>query len=218
MKRRKISTHQVIKAGITGGIGSGKSTVCKIFEKLGIPVYYADERAKYLMQHEHHLIDEIRKTFGADIYDSGKLNRKLLAERVFNDSNKLKQLNALVHPAVFHDTEDWIEEQKALKVPYVLKEAALLIESGSYKSLDKLIVVTAPLEKRIDRVIDRDNSTREEIIARINHQLPDEEKIKLADYVIENSGDLEYLNQQVLGIHDKLIRLKAEVNPTSLLG
>ncbi len=218
MKRRKTSTHQVIKAGITGGIGSGKSTVCRIFEKLGIPVYYADERAKYLMQHEHHLIDEIRKTFGSDIYDNGKLNRKLLAERVFNDSIKLKQLNALVHPAVFHDTEDWVEEQKALKVPYVLKEAALLIESGSYKSLDKLIVVTAPLEIRIERVMYRDNSTKEEIIARINHQLPDEEKVKLADYVIENSGDLEYLEGQVLEIHEKLIHINGEVSPISLLG
>lgn len=216
MKRRKTSTHQVIKVGITGGIGSGKSTVCKMFEKLGIPVYYADERAKYLMQHEHHLIDEIRKTFGADIYDNGSLNRKLLSERVFNNSSKLQQLNALVHPAVFRDTEEWVEEQKALKVPYVLKEAALLIESGSYKNLDRLIVVSAPLEIRIKRVIDRDHSTREEILARINHQLPDEDKMKLADYVIENSGDLKYLEQQVLEIHKKLILINLEISPTSL--
>ncbi|MFN8324009.1 MAG: dephospho-CoA kinase [Chitinophagales bacterium] len=216
MKRRKTSTHQVIKVGIIGGIGSGKSTVCKMFEKLGIPVYYADERAKYLMQHEHHLIDEIRKTFGADIYDNGSLNRKLLSERVFNNSSKLQQLNALVHPAVFRDTEEWVEEQKALKVPYVLKEAALLIESGSYKNLDRLIVVSAPLEIRIKRVIDRDHSTREEILARINHQLPDEDKMKLADYVIENSGDLKYLEQQVLEIHKKLILINLEISPTSL--
>ncbi len=207
MKRRKTSTHQVIKAGITGGIGSGKTTVCKLFEQLGIPVYYADDRAKYLMQHEHHLIDEIKKTFGADVYDNGKLNRKLLAERVFNDKEKLQQLNALVHPAVYHDTEDWIEEQKALKVPYVLKEAALLIESGSHKNLDKLIVVTAPLDIRIERVRLRDNSTSEEVQARIQNQLPEEEKVKLADYVIHNQGNLSELHGQVQRIHEELLKL-----------
>lgn len=207
MKRRKTSTHQVIKAGITGGIGSGKTTVCKLFEQLGIPVYYADDRAKYLMQHEHHLIDEIKKTFGADVYDNGKLNRKLLAERVFSDKEKLQQLNALVHPAVYRDTEEWLGEQKAVKVPYVLKEAALLIESGSHKNLDKLIVVTAPLATRIQRMRQRDNSTQEEVQARINHQLPEEEKAKLADFVIHNAGNLSELQLQVQQIHEELIKL-----------
>jgi dephospho-CoA kinase len=195
----------VIKVGITGGIGSGKTTVCKLFEELGAPVYYADDRAKYLMQHEHHLIDEIKRNFGEDVYENCRLNRKLLAERVFNDKAKLALLNSLVHPAVFRDTERWVEDQKERKVPYVLKEAALLVETGSYKVLDKLIVVTAPMDLRMQRVSHRDQVDTEEVIARIKNQLPDEEKIKLADFVITNDKDLENLRTQVLAIHHQLI-------------
>lgn len=205
MKRRKLSTHRVIKVGITGGIGSGKTTVCKMFEELGIPVYYADDRAKYLMQHEHHLIDEIKKNFGDDVYDCCKLNRKLLAERVFNDKTKLALLNSLVHPAVFHDTECWIEEQREKKVPFALYEAALVIETGSYKNFDKLIVVTAPLNTRTKRVSERDRVETEEVMARIRNQLPEEEKVKLADFVIKNDKDLASLHKQVLAVHEQLI-------------
>ena len=205
MKRRKISTHYVIKVGITGGIGSGKTTVCKMFEEQGIPVYYADDRAKYLMQHEHHLIDEIKKNFGDDVYVSCRLNRKLLAERVFSDKAKLDLLNSLVHPAVYHDTECWLEEQKEKKLPYALKEAALLVETGSYKTLDKLIVVTAPLATRVARVIERDNINEEEVNARVRNQLPEEEKVKLADFVVSNNSDLVHLKEQVLKIHEQLL-------------
>ncbi|HLP51128.1 MAG TPA: dephospho-CoA kinase [Chitinophagales bacterium] len=205
MKRRKPSTHKVIKVGITGGIGSGKTTVCRIFEELGVPVYYADDRAKYLMHHEHHLIDEIKKNFGEDVYEEGKLNRKLLAERVFNDAAKLALLNSLVHPAVFRDTERWVEEQREKKVPYVLKEAALLIETGSYKALDKLIVVTAPINVRVLRVSERDSANTEEIMARMRNQLPEEEKVKLADFVISNDSDLAHLRAEVFKIHELLL-------------
>jgi dephospho-CoA kinase len=212
MKRRKPSTHQVIKVGITGGIGSGKTTVCKMFEELGAPVYYADDRAKYLMQHEHHLIDQIKKHFGEDVYESCKLNRKLLAERVFNDPQKLALLNSLVHPAVFRDTERWVEDQKEKKVPYVLKEAALLVETGSYKALDKLIVVTAPLDVRLQRVSERDHAQTEEIIARMRNQLPEEEKVALADFIITNDNGLETLKEQVLAVHEQLVVLDAAVH------
>ena len=205
MKRRKPSTHNVIKVGITGGIGSGKTTVCKMFEELGVPVYYADDRAKYLMQHEHHLIDEIKKNFGEDVYDNCRLNRRLLAERVFNDKAKLDLLNSLVHPAVFRDTERWVEDQKEKKVPYALKEAALLVETGSYKSLDKLIVVTAPLDTRMKRVSERDQMQIEEVMARVRNQMPEEEKVKLADFVISNDGGLEQLREQVSAIHKQLL-------------
>ncbi len=204
MKRRKLSTHYVIKVGITGGIGSGKTTVCKMFEELGVPVYYSDDRAKYLMQHEHHLIDEIKKSFGDDVYENCKLNRKLLAERVFNDKAKLDLLNSLVHPAVFRDTERWLEEQKERKVPYVIKEAALLVETGSYKTLDKLIVVTAPLDTRIKRVMTRDQLELEEVQARVRNQLPESEKVKLADFVITNDKYLDHLQKQVKDIHFRL--------------
>jgi len=195
----------MLKAGITGGIGSGKTTVCKMFEKLGIPVYYADDQAKYLMQHEHFLIDQLKKNFGEDVYVNGKLDRKLLAGKVFNDPARLALLNSLVHPAVFRDTERWMEEQKEKKVPYVLKEAALLVETGSYKALDKLIVVTAPLDTRVQRVSERDKTNEEEIMARVKNQLPEEEKVKLADFVITNTGSLEELEQQVLKIHEQMI-------------
>lgn len=209
MKRRKPSAHQVIKVGITGGIGSGKTTVCKMFEDLGVPVYYADDRAKYLMQHEHHLIDQIKKHFGEDVYESCRLNRKLLAERVFNDAQKLALLNSLVHPAVFRDTERWVEDQREKKVPYILKEAALLVETGSYKALDKLIVVTAPLEVRLQRVAERDNARDEEIKARMKNQLPEEDKVALANFVIANDNGLESLRAQVLAIHEQLVVLDA---------
>lgn len=205
MKRRIKSTHKVIKVGITGGIGSGKTTVCKMFEELGIPVYYADDRAKYLMQHEHHLIDEIKKNFGADVYTNGNLNRKLLSEKVFNDKSKLEVLNSLVHPAVFHDADTWMEEQKQKKHAYSLKEAALLVETGSYKDLDKLIVVTAPLDMRMKRVSERDQVQIEEVMARVRNQLPEAEKVKLADFVIKNDNGLENLRKQVKKIHEQLM-------------
>jgi len=194
----------MLKVGITGGIGSGKTTVCRYFEELGIPVYYADERAKYLMQHEHYLIDEIQRNFGKDIYEGGQLNRQLLAEMVFNNKQKLDLLNSLVHPAVFRDNERWTEGQLAKKVPYIIKEAALLIESGSSKSLDKLIVVSAPLNVRVERISKRDNLQTEDIMARVRNQMPEEEKLKQADFVITNDGSLDNLKEQVLNIHQKL--------------
>jgi dephospho-CoA kinase len=209
MKRRQPINHHMLKVGITGGIGSGKTTVCKMFEKLGIPVYYADERAKYLMQHEHFLIDQLKKNFGEEIYENGRLNRTLLAEKVFNNKSKLELLNSLVHPAVFRDTERWREEQKEKKPPYSINEAALLVETGSYKGLDKLIVVYAPLETRVNRVSNRDKVEIEEVMARVRNQLPEDEKLKLADMVITNDGDLHHLEQQVKQIHEQLMQENA---------
>jgi dephospho-CoA kinase len=194
----------MLKVGVTGGIGSGKSTVCKIFEELGVPVYYADDRAKYLMQHEHYLIDQIKKNFGDEVYENGKLNRTLLAEKVFNNKPKLDLLNSLVHPAVFRDTERWIDEQEAKGVRYGIKEAALLVETGSYKTLDKLIVVTAPIHMRVNRVSQRDNVSLDTVMLRVRNQLPDEEKIKFADFVIVNDRDINHLHQQVLQINEQL--------------
>ncbi|MCW5909038.1 MAG: dephospho-CoA kinase [Chitinophagales bacterium] len=199
----------MLKIGITGGIGSGKTTVCKMFEELGIPVYYADERAKYLMQHEHFLIDEIKKNFGEEVYEDGQLNRQLLASKVFHDKERVKLLNSLVHPAVFRDTERWVMEQEVTNVPYALKEAALLIEAGSHKYLDKLILVTAPQNVRVKRVVERDNVSSSDVMARMQNQLPEEEKVKLADFVIVNDNDKEHLKQQVLKIHQQLVELSA---------
>lgn len=195
----------MLKVGITGGIGSGKTTVCKLFEALGVAVYYADDRAKFLMQHEHFLIDQIKQNFGEDIYDHGQLNRALLAQKVFGNKEQLALLNSLVHPVVFRDTERWYNEQLTAKPPYVLKEAALLVETGAYKMLDKLIVVSAPLDIRLQRVVARDKVTAAEVTQRMNNQLAEEEKRKLADFVIENNSDLETLKIQIEKIHQALI-------------
>lgn len=188
--------------GITGGIGSGKTTVCKIFETLGIPIYYADERAKHLMSHDPALVAGIIELFGIEAFlEPHILNRAHIAQVAFNDKEKLTQLNALVHPAVAKDGMAWQAAQK--DVPYTLKEAALLYESGSYRSLDKIIVVTAPLELRIQRVIARDGAKREDVEARISKQMPEEEKVKRADFVIYNDGQ-QALLPQVIGIHRRL--------------
>jgi len=198
----------MIKVGITGGIGSGKTTVCRMFEELGVPVYYADDRAKYLMQHEHFLIDSIKKHFGVEVYANGRLNRALLAGKVFNQPEKLKLLNSLVHPAVFKDTEEWLQKLPK-STPYCLKEAALLVETGSYKNLDALIVVTAPEQMRMERVVQRDGVQPADVSARMQHQLPEAEKIKRADYIIENNGTLTDLQNRVQAIHTALLAKSA---------
>ncbi|MBS1594898.1 MAG: dephospho-CoA kinase [Bacteroidetes bacterium] len=191
----------MLKVGITGGIGSGKTTVCQIFERLGVPVYYADQRAKELMEDDKQLVADIRKEFGDDVYDAeGKLQRKKLAEIVFNNEELLVKLNSLVHPAVFKDNQSWNEVLAKKGYPYTLKEAALLVETGSYLTLDKLIVVSAPEEDRIKRVMERDQATREQVVARIKAQMPEEQKVKYADYIIYNDTIME-LVPQVTKIH-----------------
>ncbi len=191
----------MLKVGITGGIGSGKTTVCQIFERLGVPVYYADQRAKELMEDDKQLVADIRKEFGDDVYDAeGKLQRKKLAEMVFNNEELLVKLNSLVHPAVFKDNQSWNEVLAKKGYPYTLKEAALLVETGSYLTLDKLIVVSAPEEDRIKRVMERDQATREQVVARIKAQMPEEQKVKYADYIIYNDTIME-LVPQVTKIH-----------------
>jgi len=192
-----------MKIGITGGIGSGKSTVCKIFEVLGIPVYYADDRAKWLMHNQSELIAGIKTAFGEAAYHpDNTLNRPYLADLVFNDKEKLKVLNSLVHPAVFQDGVDWNEAHA--NAPYTLKEAAILFESGSYLTVDKIITVFTPKEVRIQRVLQRDDATREAIEARMDKQMSEEEKIERSDFVIYNDGE-QSLIEQVLKVHRELM-------------
>lgn len=187
------------KIGITGGIGSGKTTVCKIFESLRIPVYYADDRAKALMIENKDLVNGIKNLLGDEAYfEDGSLNRQHIANLVFKDKNKLEQLNSLVHPVVAKDGILWQQAQSL--VPYTLKEAALLIESGSYLALDYLITVWAPKETRIKRVMERDGTSREEVEARIDKQMSEFEKLKLAQFVIINDGK-KSLVQQVHKLH-----------------
>ena len=195
----------MLKVGITGGMGSGKSTVCKIFETLGIPVYYADDRAKHLMLIDPNLKIKIISIFGPDAYQKDhKLNRKHISNIAFNTPEKLKKLNKAVHPVVKRDSELWHEAQK--NGAYTLKEAALLFESGSYKDLDKIITVVTPLEVRIERLLKRDKTSREAILNRIKNQLSDEEKMAKSDFIIYNDEKKGLINQ-VLTIHNELIKL-----------
>jgi dephospho-CoA kinase len=192
----------MLKVGITGNIGSGKSTVARIFSQLGIPIYDADLRAKALML-KPFLKQAIFDLIGHDSYtENGDLNRSVIAQKVFNNPALLSQLNAIVHPAVFSDFDEWILDQTG---PYILKEAALLIESNSYKNLDLLIVVLADQSIRLERSMKRDGADEAGILARMNAQMPQEDKAKLAKFVIHNNNDL--LIPQVLKIHNQILDL-----------
>lgn len=195
----------MIKVGISGGIGSGKTTVCNIFESMGIPVYYADQRAKKIMTSSKKVKNEITNLLGKDAYfKNGRLNRKYIAAKVFNNKNLLGKLNAIVHPAVANESEKWFE---SLNTKYAIKEAALLIESGSYKYLDYIIIVTAPEKIRIERVMMRDGIDKSQVKVRINNQMSEKEKIKYADFIIDNDGRKSIL-RQIQRIHKKLINPK----------
>ena len=169
--------------GLTGGIGSGKSTVAKYFESLGVPVYIADDEAKKILQTVD-TTEEVFSVFGNDVMDGNIINRKKLSEIVFNDADKLKVLNSIIHPKVKMHFEKWLEMHKNNQ--FVLKEAAVLFESGSYKNCDYIITVEAPLEIRIQRVIERDHSSREMVLSRIQNQLSEKERISKSDFVIQN--------------------------------
>lgn len=159
--------------GLTGGIGSGKTTIANYFATIGVPVYIADDAAKKVMQSEN-IVQQIKTTFGDSIFEKEILNRSKLAEIVFNNADKLAQLNAIVHPAVKRDFESWLQENK--NHDYVIYEAAILFESGRYKECDVIITVTAPEEIRIERVVKRDNTTREQVLSRIKMQWNDEKE------------------------------------------
>ena len=197
-----------LRIGITGGIGSGKSLICKIFMSLKVPVYDADSMARNLMTSDFVLIDQIKREFGESSYQpDGSLNREYLSKKVFNDPNELEKLNQLVHPRVGIDSENWIERNKAY--PYIVKEAALLFESGTNKLLDKIIVVTAPESLRVQRVLSRDKSRREEDVLKIiRNQMDEEEKIKRADFIIRND-ESELVVPQVLKLHERFIAFAA---------
>lgn len=169
--------------GLTGGIGSGKTTIARLFMAVGIPVYIADDQARELMQSPE-IINEIKKTFGSIIFEQEVLNRQKLAEIVFNDQEKLKLLNGIIHPAVKINFDNWILIHK--ESLFVIYETAILFESGSYKNCDKIITVVAPLETRIQRVMLRDKTTRENVLKRIDMQWNDNQRIAQSDFVIEN--------------------------------
>jgi dephospho-CoA kinase len=186
--------------GLTGGIGSGKSTVAKIFAQLGIPVLDADATAKAIMNEDRSVKTKLIELFGEDAYKENQLNRPYIAQIVFEDAFKLQQLNAIIHPITIQYAKEWASKQSA---PYVIKEAALFFESGSSEGVEKIIGVTAPKHIRIQRVMQRDQMTREDVIKRMEHQLEDSLKMKLCDWVIQND-DMHLLIPQILAIHQEI--------------
>lgn len=194
----------MIKVGITGGIGSGKSIVCKIFNELGIPIYEADKRAKTIIL-EPVVKNEVIKHFGEEAYLEDKLNRDFIAKIIFDDFNKRELLNSIIHPAVSTDYNNWCYNHQ--QAPYLIKEAALFFETGSYLAMDKMILVTADYQLKIDRIKKRDPfRSEEEILKIMASQLPDEEKIREADFVVLNNEN-DLLLPQINKIHKKILLL-----------
>ena len=192
----------MVKVGLTGGIGSGKTTVSNFLLDYGIPVYNSDSKGKTLMNTNLELKNNIVSIFGESVYDNGILNTNLLSSIVFSNPTKIEQLNNLVHPKVAENFNQWIGENN--NQPILVKEAAILIESGAYLNMDKIILVVSKKSTRINRVSKRDNSDLESIEKRINFQLTDNEKIKYADYIIENNSSLEHLKLEVLKVVNKI--------------
>ena len=192
----------MLKIGLTGGIGSGKSTVAGIFEVLGIPVYYADAQAKRLMNEDPDLRISLQNAFGPQAYVNNQLDRKYLSKAVFSNPQQLELLNSIVHPATLRDADQWMKHQTSA---YVIKEAALVFESGANKMLDYVIGVRSPEALRIQRSMLRDHTTREEVLARMDMQMPEEEKLRLCDFVIDNDEGSSLI-QQVLELHEKFMR------------
>ncbi len=189
------------KIGLTGGIGSGKTTVSSIFKHLGVPVYIADIKARELMNGLQEIKNEIANAFGGQVLVKGEINRAELARIVFADPNSLKTLNSIIHPYVYADFENWCRNYS--HEAYVIEEAAILFETGSNAKMDRNIVVSAHEKLRIDRVIARDACTVEDVKARMKNQMPQEEKVRMADFIVGNNG--EALLEQILKIHQNLI-------------
>jgi dephospho-CoA kinase len=193
--------REKFKLGITGGIGSGKTSVCRVFEVLNIPVFSADRVAQGIMESNKEIVEGIKSIVGTDLYVSGKLDRLKLANIIFNNNSLLKKVNSLVHPVVFEYFQSWVPEQTA---PYVIMEAAILFESGASEIVDRIATIVAPEEERIQRVIVRNKLTREQVTERMMNQMDDEERVKSSYYIINNSEN-EMIIPAILNIHNDIL-------------
>ncbi|MCF8450972.1 MAG: dephospho-CoA kinase [Taibaiella sp.] len=197
----------MLKVGITGGIGSGKSLACRVFATLGIPIFYADDAARHLMEHDTSLRQSIIQLLGPESYTANKPNRERIAAIVFSNPERLKELNSLVHPATIGYANEWIQRQTS---HYIIKEAAIFFESGSYTEMDVMIGVFAPQELRIARTMKRSNLSREKVLTIIARQMNEDEKMKRCNHVIVND-DIQALLPQVLHLHELLLKKKQEL-------
>lgn len=188
--------------GLTGGIGSGKTTIAKWFQEKGVPVYNSDLEAKELMNENLDLIGQLTNLLGEQTYIDGEYNRTYVSSKVFNDQELLNQLNAIVHPAVFKHFDEWLDKQNSL---FIVKEAAILFESGSYKDCDYVISVIADEKIRIERVVKRDQLSEEQILGRMRSQWTDEQRIEKSDFIIENNSDLESLKLSFEKVYNEIV-------------
>lgn len=192
----------MLKLGVTGGIGSGKTSVCRVFEVMKIPVFSADRVASDIMEHDKSIIDGINSIAGRNLYLKGGLDKTALSEIIFNKGESLAKVNALVHPAVFRSFAKWVSEQSS---PYVIMEAAILFESGASKLVDRIATIVAPVEERITRIIQRSQLSREQIAERMRNQMDDTDRSKLSDYIINNSED-DMIIPVIIKIHDDILK------------
>jgi dephospho-CoA kinase len=196
-------TGKGLKLGITGGIGSGKTTICKVFAVLGIPVFSADDEAKRIQDNDRNLQIKINTIAGKDLFPDGKLDRTELARLIFSNKELLEKVNSLIHPAVFRSFREWEKKQNS---PYSIMEAAILFESGAFKMMDRIVAVVTPMEERIERLLSGNKFSREQIIERIKNQIDDESRIKKSDFIIFNSEN-DMIIPSVLGIHGEMLKL-----------
>jgi len=199
----KKTQNQCLKLGVTGGIGSGKTTVCKVFAVLGIPVFSADTEAKRIQDSDRDLQIKINSLAGKDLFASGKLDRTEMAKLIFRDSDLLAKVNSIVHPAVFEYFGEWLKKQDS---PYAVMEAAILFESGAYRMMDRIVTVVTPMEERIERLVKGNKLTREQVTERIKNQIDDESRIRQSDYIIFNSEN-DTIIPAILGIHREMLKL-----------
>lgn len=199
----KKQVNSVFKLGITGGIGSGKSTVCKVFSILGIPVFSADYEARQIMDNEQSVKTEINSAVGKDMYENGSLDRAELARIIFNDEGLLGKVNSIVHPVVFQRFTDWSASQQA---PYVIMEAAILFESGASKLVDRVLTVVTPVEERIERMLRGNKFTRQQIMERMKNQTDDDTRIRNSDFVIYNSEN-DLILPAILKVHEEIMNI-----------
>jgi dephospho-CoA kinase len=196
-----------LRLGVTGGIGSGKTTVCKVFKVLGVPVFMADDVARELMNTDISVLKKLNDITGRNLYPDGYLDRKVLAQMIFNDNTLLEKVNSVVHPLVFSEFEKWSSLQDK---PYVIMEAAILFESHADKIVDRVVSISAPIEERIARVMGRSELSRTQVLERVNNQIEDEERNQRSYYVINNS-DSDLIIPEILRIHEEMLRLAAKM-------